>query len=295
MADDVLFIHHQPSLRNIGDELCSPKHYFSFESSGRRVAVLGGGVFSDLGEHALAAARVEPKDAVLWAIGRSWMCKDDDVPAISGLPHADWGLRDIDGVVDKDRFLPCVSCLHPMLDDAIDGRGTLLFLNADPRVTPRRELRALRKMAQARGWGFLQNDCSDSAMRRALRLNERIITNSFHGAYWGLLSGHEVAIAGYSSKFTSLLKALGLEYAEMARYEKARRRSLFSYVVCGARSGLCQSIDRVAHGDMWVSLPSSKAVLARFRHLNLAFAEAQVRAGTFAAVRPSSFSPIDIR
>ena len=291
VTSDVLFIHHQPSLRNIGDELCSPKHYFSFESGGRRVAVLGGGVFSDLGQHALAAAGVAPQDAVLWAIGRSNTVKDSVMPAIAQLPHAGWGLRDIDGVIDKDRFLPCVSCLHPMLDDGIDGGGTLLFLNADPRVTPRQELRQLSRIARARGWNILLNDCSDSEMRAALRLNERVITNSFHGAYWGLLSGHQVAIAGYSSKFDSLLRAFGLEGGEVVRYEKARRPRLIDRILHRGSSGLCQSVERSARGDMWLSLPSSREVLTRFRNLNLAFAEAQVRSGAFAAVRPLSFGP----
>ena len=41
--------------------------------------------------------------------------------------------------------------------------------------------------------------------------NQHIITNSYHAAYWGLLSGHNVTLLGYSSKFTSLLKIFNLD------------------------------------------------------------------------------------
>ena len=42
MSSDVIFIHKQPPLRNIGDELCSPRHYFDLRSARERLAVVGG-------------------------------------------------------------------------------------------------------------------------------------------------------------------------------------------------------------------------------------------------------------
>ena len=61
-------------------------------------------------------------------VGRSLKRGSDSLERIATLPHLAWGLRDIDGVADPERFLPCVSCLHPMLDAGAGQDGTLLFV-----------------------------------------------------------------------------------------------------------------------------------------------------------------------
>lgn len=287
MLSEVVFVHHQPSLRNIGDELCSPRHYFDFTQPRKRVAIIGGGVFSDLGEKALGRLGIAASDAVLWGVGRSVKRAGDRLRVIERLPYLAWGLRDLDGVSDVARFLPCVSCLHPMLDASIVGDKTLLFVNADRRVTREADVPALQRLASERGWLFLQNSCSDEEMQAALTDCARVVTNSFHGAYWSFLSGHEVQVVGYSSKFESLFRALGLPLSALARYEKPRKHArLTRWLARGPEtSELVTQLMQMGGDDGFVALPDAANVRREFREMNLRFAQGLVEVGAFGDVR----------
>lgn len=290
MAEQPLFVHHCPALRNIGDELCSPRHYFSFSGARGRLAIVGGGVFSDLGAKALQRARIPATAAILWGVGRSLKRAGQSLHRIETLPNPAWGLRDIDGVADPRHFLPCVSCLHPMLDQPITGDGTLLFINADARVTPPAVTAELGRLAAAQHWQFLQNDCSDAEMAQALQSCRRVITNSFHGTYWALLSGHETRVMGYSTKFRSLLQTFGLSPAALNRYEKPRKlRHLLAMLGLGS-TGLVEQARAMVHQGEFLRLPDNRAVLADFRARNLAFAAELVAKGLFDAVTPTEIT-----
>ena len=287
MLYEVVFVHHQPSLRNIGDELCSPRHYFDFIEPRARIAIIGGGVFSDLGEKALDRLRIPASDAVLWGVGRSVKRAGDRLQVIENLPHLAWGLRDLDGVADSSHFLPCVSCLHPMLDVPIAGEKTLLFVNADQRVTREADVPALQRLAAEKGWSFLQNSCSDEEMQAALAGCSRVVTNSFHGAYWSLLSGHAVKVIGYSSKFESLFRALRLPVNALLRYEKPRKHAwLMRWLGQGSKtSELVTQLRGITDDDGFVALPDPAAIRQEFRAMNLRFAQSLVEAGAFKDVR----------
>lgn len=286
MAEGPIFIHHQPAVRNIGDELCTPRHYFSFTGASGRLAIVGGGVFADLGRRALERAHIPPSAAILWGVGRSLKRAGDSLRRIDTLPYPAWGLRDIDGLADPRHFLPCVSCLHPMLDQPILGDGTLLFVNADARVTPPALTVELGRLAAAQGWKFLQNDCSDAEMVQALQSCRRVITNSFHGTYWALLSGHETRVMGYSTKFRSLLQAFGLSPQALHRYEKPRKlKHLLAMLGLGSTALVEQARAMTQEGE-FLRLADNRAVLADFRARNLAFAAELVARGLFTAVTP---------
>lgn len=287
MLYEVVFVHHQPSLRNIGDELCSPRHYFDFIEPRARIAIIGGGVFSDLGEKALDRLRIPASDAVLWGVGRSVKRAGDRLQVIENLPHLAWGLRDLDGVADASHFLPCVSCLHPMLDVPVAGDKTLLFVNADQRVTREADVPALQRLAAEKGWSFLQNSCSDEEMQAALAGCTRVVTNSFHGAYWSLLSGHAVKVIGYSSKFESLFRALRLPVNALLRYEKPRKHAwLTRWLARGPEtSELVTQLMHMGGEDGFVALPDAAAVRREFREMNLRFAQGLVDLGAFGDVR----------
>ena len=287
MPSEVVFVHHQPALRNIGDELCSPRHYFDFVQPRARMAIIGGGVFSDLGEKALGRLRIPASDAVLWGVGRSVKRAGDRLQVIDHLPHLAWGLRDMDGVADLAHFLPCVSCLHPMLEEPIVGDKTLLFVNADQRVTREADVPALQALAAERGWVFLQNNCSDEEMKAALASCARVVTNSFHGAYWSLLSGHAVKVIGYSSKFERLFRAWRLPVSALLRYEKPRKHAwLTRWLGQGSQtSELVAQLKRRSGDEGFVAVPDPAAIRQEFRAMNLRFAQGLVEAGAFKDVR----------
>lgn len=263
----VLFIHHQPARGNVGDELCSPKHYFHLATERPVLAIVGGGVFMDFGVKQLRQANLSPQEAVLWGSGLSFRDPAASPAKISSLPHLRWGLRDLDQVVDEKHFLPCVSCLHPMLDIPAAADGTLLFLNIDDRVTSQEARAAISALAEARNWRLLFNDCTPEEIADGLASSRHLVTNSFHGAYWGLLSGHAITLMGYSSKFYSLFHALGLPTSAILRFDRGDAESLLA------------GIESVHDETQAVRLIDAPAKLAAFRARNMIFAEELLSAG----------------
>lgn len=243
-------------------------------------------MYADLGLGALARHGVDPKHAVLWGVGRSLKRAGERLSAISELPYLTWGLRDVDGVADPARFLPCVSCLHPMLDAPVNGHQTLLFLNADPRVTERDAVIALKAYALSKGWRFMLNDCTELQFRSEFDVSDRILTNSFHAAYWGLLSGRRVGMVGYSTKFNSLLRALRLDDRTLPRYEKPRKLARVARWLGAGGSGLPDMLTMIEEEQQFLLLPAADATLAEFRGLNMAFARSLLALGAYQAVEP---------
>jgi hypothetical protein len=282
----VTFIHHHPHIYNLGDDLCSPKHYFEFVNPRVPMAIVGGGVFADLGQAALARHQIHPSNAILWGAGQSVKRSGHEPALVSELPYADWGLRDIDHLKDPDRFLPCVSCLHPMFDVAPQSDRTLLFLNADPRVTGVAEQVELQKLAALQGWDFLLNSCTAQQFEDRLALTSRVLTNSFHGAYWGWLSGREVGLVGYSSKFVSLARAMGIDHRVMPRYEKPRKAAWIINWLRPESMSLSALMRQMALGGGSSRLLDAHAVRQKFRSINLSFARRLQQAGNFETVVP---------
>ena len=281
----VTFIHHRPSIYNLGDDLCSPKHYFEFINPRAPMAIVGGGVFADLGLAALARHQIHPSNAILWGAGQSVKRSGHEPALVSELPYADWGLRDIDHLKDPDRFLPCVSCLHPMLDVAPQSDRTLLFLNADPRVTGVAEQVELQKLAASQGWDFLLNSCTAQQFESRLAVASRVLTNSFHGAYWGWLSGRGVGLVGYSTKFMSLARALGVDERVIVRYEKPRKADWLINWLRPGSANLSTLIERMARQEEpYTKLTNAWATRSKFRTINLKFAQHLQHVGHFKTV-----------
>lgn len=78
-----------------------------------------------------------------------------------------------------------------MLDYPTISTQTLLFLNANPKISPLAFREQYEALALDNKWTLLYNSCSKEEMAEALQNCNYIITNSYHGAYWGLLSGEK--------------------------------------------------------------------------------------------------------
>ena len=264
--DGITFMHHQPLIFNIGDYLCSPRHYFKFTNPIEDLVIVGGGVFAGFAKKRLKKNDLKIHKSILWAIGESQKDEFDQQKKITNLPFLHWGLRDLDRVTDE-HFLPCVSCLHPMLDIDISGSGTVLFLNADVDVTSNDNRKNYTALAEERGWNIVFNNCSEKEMEQILSGHKHIITNSYHGAYWGLLTGHNVTLFGYSSKFSSLLRGFGLNDTQLIRIER------------GSGKALLDAIKMVNDDSKSIKLNNHKKVLNDFRKKNIAFANDLVKKG----------------
>ena len=186
--DGIVFIHKSPRVFNIGDYLCSPRHYIKFYKPINDLIIIGGGAFPNFAIDFINKNYINIHKSILWAVGNSEKKFTYQVEKVSSLPYLQWGVRDIDSV-SLEHFLPCVSCLHPMLDEKIVDSGTLLFLNKNSKVSSSEYIQFYKNLAKKRNWNILFNNCSEKDIIDALKKNTHIITNSYHGAYWGLLSG----------------------------------------------------------------------------------------------------------
>lgn len=258
------FIHHQPKIYNIGDDLCSPRHYFSLQSAAIPLTILGGGAYNKYAVKYAKRYGLNLSNTVLWGVGESTR-KTRPVQKIETLPFAAWGIRDRLRA-DAEHYLPCASCLHPMLDTAPGSHGTLLFLNADPNVTDTDAYDDVAHFTKQKGWSLLYNSCSASELTAQFSSVSHVITNSYHGAYWALLTGHTVTLMGYSSKFTSLLSSLGLDSQALIAIQR------------GIGKGLLTTLEKVEGSDRQ-QLPDAKQTLDAHRALNLRFAQKLKAAG----------------
>lgn len=264
VENGVTFIHHNPSRGNIGDYLCSPRHYFKFTDPISNLCIIGGGVFIDFGYKRLKLTGLKPKNSILWASGISIRPEKTIPNKIKSLDYRLWGIRDIDMLYDTNSFLPCSSCLLPMLDNNVSSNRTLLFINADPKVTSDTHIAEIKELSKKNTWTLLFNNCSESELIENFNTHSNIITNSYHGAYWGLLSGKQVVSIGYSSKFTSLAKIFNIDPDRV----KSTKR--------GSGEHLISILKKLKLKKDSISLKDNKNILADFRQKNLDFAEKMI-------------------
>lgn len=263
IENGIRFIHRSPKIFNIGDYLCSPRHYFKLFSNLNNLTIVGGGVFPHvpyLAMHDMKKYRIDPLQSVLWGAGESKKGFTLESVIVENVPYLEWGVRDI-RYLDKCHFLPCVSCCHPMLEQTIDEHATLLFLNRNPSITSSDFKEKFKKLADERRWTLLYNDCTENEMAEALKHHHHIITNSYHGAYWGLLSGHNVTLLGYSSKFINLLQMFDFDQSNLMKYEKGDTAMMF------------KKIYSIIDESLSIKLDNHNLVLKTFRNINFSFVE----------------------
>jgi len=226
--NDIIFIHHKPRVFNLGDFLCTPKHYFQFQvktgcgcsSKNEQKIVYGGGAQTQFG----IREGLPKEQTIAWGIGSSIHGENANPPIAEDLPYFLYGIRDPDSVTDEKHVLPCVSCLHPLVEIP-PGNQTNIFLNKDSHIT-NLNLFSRDAVFENKGIKIYLNSMREASFIKAFSKSGRIITNSYHVTYWSLLSGREVAVLGYSSKFRSLLKLLGFSESCLNYYDVESKDSL---------------------------------------------------------------------
>lgn len=185
--------------RNAGDLHCGPALYFS-ELNARAfdiaelppgipdLAIFGGGALGRRFMNNPGLLR-RAKVNVAWGVGTSLHGKNDVPPAPPGFGL--YGSRD-----DRQqgaRWVPCASCMSPLFDAKYDAlHDTVVYYNKDPRFAP----------PDIEGLPVMHNEHGFEDAVRFLGSAGRVITNSYHGAYWAALLGRKVVVAApYSSKF----------------------------------------------------------------------------------------------
>ena len=261
VENGITFIHHNPGRGNIGDYLCSPRHYFKFNNPIKDLHIIGGGVFVGLAIDKIRRNKISFEKSVLWGVGQSLRDINQQTELIESLPYRDWAIRDKKYALSDKNFVPCCSCLHRMLDTPTSTNKTLLFLNADPKVTSSATIDFCNQIAKSKGWEILFNNCTEADIINALKCCDHIITNSYHGSYWGLLSGRKVTMMGYSSKFISLLDLFNFSDKKLIQINR------------GEASTLIEALKNINDETKAIQLENSADYLKTFRNLNTSFAD----------------------
>lgn len=232
-------------LHNIGDLLCTPDNYFDIQSDDD-ITIIGGGVWNI----EKLSREVSANKTVVWAAGRS-VRYPSKASKIHSLNFIEYGIRDILDLSDSKQFLPCVSCLNDdIISDPISDK-TLVFTNANNVVSP-------SVQSKNNDFVYLTNACTLDQFLKAWSVCDKVITNSYHGIYWSLLSGREVSPYGYSSKFTNVTAMFNIEFPSTNYYEVKKRETFLS---------------QLSKKQNFISLNNSYLYLDQFRSLNYEFAE----------------------
>ncbi len=273
-AGSVGFLHYGDT-GNLGDFLCSPRHYFDFESD-RNALIVGGGASNNF--FCGRARRQGANVRIAWGIGQSWALgvKPSSVDGLvkAGLRWLTYdkaSTRDPSLVSNGLPLVPCVSVFHPVTELPL-GEEIGIFLNSAAKVSG--ELHGRRENAlTANSRAFVATNALPAAeFISALTRTGTIITNSYHAAYWGLLSGRGVHIIGYSSKFTNLAALFGFPESSVVGVSR------------GDPSGLDRAIAECAGREPLI-LATPELTRVQFRKRNLDFAGSLAAVGVAATLK----------
>lgn len=197
---------------NVGDAVCSPLQYFSFDGYARSFhdlrclppdgpVIFGGGGLLHPKLDAIIEAEVvaHRRQVILWGIGTNYHGDDPSPPEPGWLPEcALAGLRDWRGIFENSNavYVPCPSCMNCEFNRHRQATEQIVIYEHQdfPIVIPGQDF--IRRM---------NNRGDQFSFRGALDFigsAETVITNTFHGLYWSLLLGRKaVCWKPFSSRF----------------------------------------------------------------------------------------------
>lgn len=228
---------------NVGDLVSSPMHYFDFGKNVVRFDLKmdlpppadmyiygGGGVVSwmkSVRRKIRHNYRGHKAKHVAWGVGS--INKGVKTSSLAPGKYRLYGTRDLDTRTREVALIPCASCMSSIFDPEKDTQPeheVVAYFNHRP---------ADMKRTQPNGKGLpvpelgkplptMHNRSTLEESVRFLRSGSAIVTNSYHGAYWGLLLGRRVVIVNPdSSKFFNL--PVEVEAVPEAGWEGAMRRA----------------------------------------------------------------------
>lgn len=201
---------HRKVKNNVGDYYCNPSRYFDFPNvqSGEllhnkfpiqdQTIVIGGGglIHKKFSDHIQRLIAKNPKHTVLWGIGHNF---NNKAVAKGAKFYPDFldkcslvGIRDY---INKDLYLPCVSCMHPAFDKSYTVKHKVAYFT-----------HAFKSKYQYTD-GDVQMPNSNMDFDNVIEFlgsANTIITDSYHGAYWAQLLGKDVRVLSWSVKFNHM-------------------------------------------------------------------------------------------
>jgi len=201
---------HRKTKNNIGDYWCNPSRYFDFGEiqSGellhnrfpikdQSILIGGGGlIHKKFSDHIQRLLDKGPATSIIWGIGHNFSKKHESKSLQPYYPK--WldrvslvGIRDwIDGHYNS--YLPCVSCMHPAFDKTYKVTNDIVYYT--------HAFKSKYQYKQGDAW--MKNDEKDfDKVIEFLGSANTIVTDSYHGAYWGQLLGKDIRVLSWSVKF----------------------------------------------------------------------------------------------
>lgn len=199
---EIVFKHLRQT-SNIGDRSCCPSDYFNYRDSmtldlgqptpACNSVVYGGGkIFGSL-RRSFSANDWKAKHRIAWGVStvqsnpfslRYYLSRN----SMNLVGSRDYGDLRYD-------FAPCVSCMSPVFDESIQAAHDVVVYMHREKSEPMK----LRVPSH-----IPVRDNFAASMEEAVRFlgsGRTIVSNSYHGVYWGLLLGRKVLCLPFSHKF----------------------------------------------------------------------------------------------
>lgn len=215
---------HRIDPNNVGDFYCGPHLYFDklkgkavdifdYKSSEKGVSdkwveavsnnalIIGGGGLLNRGSFELQMKLFEAlgsrsKKTVLWGVGHNEKNKArfNKVDAYN-IDTTNFGLVGVRDYSMKEDWVPCVSCLHPIFDEAFETKQETGIIFHKKTIKNKKLLKKLSEYPST------SNTTDLNKMVSFIGASETIVTDSYHAMYWSMLLGKKVIAVPNSSKF----------------------------------------------------------------------------------------------
>ncbi len=218
---------HRIDTRNAGDLFCAPHQYFE-ELKGKGLDIFdykredkkvrqdfidaissnsliigGGGLLNRNGfklqMKAFEALHTTKKKTVLWGVGHN-----EKSPKTYGKVSAynvnleHFGLVGTRDYTMPGDYVPCVSCLHPLLDQTYNETQEYgIIFHKDT-------LKKSEIVSRFKDYPSTSNTTDIEHIIKFIGSSQKVITDSYHAMYWSMLLGKKVVVIPNSSKFFDL-------------------------------------------------------------------------------------------
>lgn len=160
------------------------------------------------------------------------------------------GLRDWHGEDSRHRWVPCASCLHPAFDRTYPVTNDVIWFEHKKGL--------LRDFGNESIPRFVNSGNNMQQTIELLASANIILTNSYHGAYWGTLLGRRVVVVdAWSTKFRFM------RFAPV--FMNSKKHSYHDVIDQAEIHSNALEISRQANRDFWQELQENAATTARAR------------------------------